>query len=89
MGLTDIMTPGPRTQAQPDHRLDQQIADKAAAAHAAAFAARFPGQCQHIQRLIAERLQQGLHKSAPEPLTHGEVADLAQALWHITQIQRQ
>ena len=83
------MITGPRTQAQPDRTLDLQIADKAAAAHAAAFAARFPGQCQHIQRLIAERLQQGLHKSAPEPLTHSEVAQLAQALWHITQIQQE
>jgi hypothetical protein len=80
------MTQGLRTQAQPDRSLDQQIADKAAAAHAAAFRERFPGQCQHIQRLIAERLQQGLHKSAPEPLTHGEVADLAQALWHVSVI---
>ena len=80
------MAQGLRTQAQPDRSLDQQIAEKAAAAHAAQFRERFPGQCQHIQRLIAERLQQGLHKNAADPLTHDQVADLAQALWHMTQI---
>ena len=59
---------------------DTKIAQKVMAAHREAFAIKFPGQCEHIMRLIAERLQLGLRKDNPVELTAGEVCYLARAL---------
>ena len=59
---------------------DVKIAQKVMAAHREAFAQKFPGQCEHIMRLIAERLQLGLRKDNPVELTAGEVCYLARAL---------
>ena len=59
---------------------DVKIAQKVMTAHREAFAQKFPGQCEHIMRLIAERLQLGLRKDQPVELTASEISDLAQAL---------
>lgn len=68
-------------------KLDEvRIAQKVGAAHRDAFKQKFPGQCEHILRLIAERLQLGLRKDQPVELSNSEVADLAQALQHIYNI---
>jgi len=39
-----------------------RINQKVNRAYREAFEAKFPDQCQHIMRLMAERLQQGLRK---------------------------
>jgi hypothetical protein len=59
---------------------DVKIAQKVMAAHRAAFKEKFPGQCEHIMRLIAERLQLGLRKDNAVEMTAGEICDLARAL---------
>jgi hypothetical protein len=59
---------------------DVKIAQKVMAAHREAFQQKFPGQCEHIMRLIAERLQTGLRKDNPVELTAGEICFLARAL---------
>jgi hypothetical protein len=59
---------------------DVKIAQKVMAAHREAFAVKFPGQCEHIMRLIAERLQLGLRKDNAVELSAGEICDLARAL---------
>jgi tagatose-1,6-bisphosphate aldolase non-catalytic subunit AgaZ/GatZ len=67
---------------------DVKIAQKVMSAHREAFQAKFPGQCEHIMRLIAERLQLGLRKDNPVELMPSEIASLAQALdciYHIHQ----
>jgi hypothetical protein len=65
---------------------DVRIAQKVNAAHREAFREKFPGQCEHIMRLIAERLQLGLRKDNPVELSTAEIADLAGALNEIYQI---
>ena len=59
---------------------DTKIAQKVMAAHREAFHLKFPGQCEHIMRLIAERLQLGLRKDNAVELSAGEVCYLARAL---------
>lgn len=59
---------------------DTKIQQKVMAAHREAFKEKFPGQIEHILRLVAERLQQGLRKDNPVELTAAEVESLAQAL---------
>jgi hypothetical protein len=59
---------------------DAKIAQKVMGAHREAFAIKFPGQCEHIMRLIAERLQLGLRKDQPVELSASEICDLATAL---------
>jgi hypothetical protein len=59
---------------------DTKIQQKVMAAHREAFKEKFPGQVEHILRLVAERLQQGLRKDNPVELTATEVESLAQAL---------
>jgi hypothetical protein len=59
---------------------DTKIAQKVNAAHREAFREKFPGQCEHIMRLIAERLQQGLRKDQAVELSAGEICYLARAL---------
>jgi hypothetical protein len=68
-------------QAVETRRADEvKIVQKVNAAHREAFRLKFPGQCDHILRLIAERLQNGLRKDIDAPLTNQEVADLSRAL---------
>ena len=74
---------------------DTKIMQGVNAAHREAFGQKFPGQLEHSMRLISERLQQILTK--PEgivlnnpvtwPGTALEIADLAQALWHLQQVR--
>ena len=59
---------------------DVKIAQKVMAVHREAFAQKFPGQCEHIMRLIAERLQLGLRKDNPVELSAGEICYVARAL---------
>jgi hypothetical protein len=59
---------------------DTLILQKVNAAHREAFIQKFPGQCEHILRLIAERLQLGLRKDTDIVLTNEDVNHLAQAL---------
>ena len=74
---------------------DTKIMQKVNAAHRESFASKFPGQLEHILRLTAERLQAGLDKrdgvdvNKPETwrLNTEEIADLAQALYHIYQVR--
>jgi hypothetical protein len=72
-----------------------KIMQKVNAAHRESFAIKFPGQLEHILRLTAERLQAGLDKrdgvdvSRPETwrLNTEEIADLAEALYHISLVK--
>ena len=59
---------------------DTLIQQKVMSAHREAFQQKFPGQIEHILRLVAERLQQGLRKDNPVELSAAEVESLAQAL---------
>ena len=76
----------PRIQANADTTPDQMIARKVAAAHSEQFRQRFPSQLEHCQRLIAERLQQGLRKDAESQLTAQEIQALSAALRDIVEI---
>jgi hypothetical protein len=62
---------------------DVKIEQKINAAHREAFHQKFPGQIDHILRLIAERLQAGLRKDQEMPLSNCEVESLAQALYNV------
>lgn len=68
---------------------ETRILQKVNAAHRVAFREKFPGQCEHILRLITERLQQGLRKDIETPLTAREIADLAIALDLMYQINKE
>ena len=70
----------PRVQANPDTTADAQILSKLSAAHSLQFRERFPGQVEHCQRLIAERLQQGLRKDAAEVMSVDDIMGLTAAL---------
>jgi len=59
---------------------DTKIQQKVMAAHREAFKEKFPGQIEHILRLVAERLQLGLRKDNAVELSAGEVCYLARAL---------
>ena len=74
---------------------EQQVADvkimqKVNAAHRESFAAKYPGQIEHILRLTAERLQAGLDKRDSVDinnvdtwkLTPNELADLSEAMYY-------
>ena len=64
------------------------ILQKINASHRIAFAEKFPGQCEHILRLLTERLQAGLDKRdggiIDDPttwkLSPTELKDISQAL---------
>ena len=72
---------------------DTRIQQKINAAHRVAFADKYPGSIEHCLRLTVERLQAGLDKrsgadpSDPETwrLTSGQIADLAEAVYHLHQ----
>lgn len=63
--------------------------------HRVAFNEKFPGQLEHILRLLTERLHLGLDKRdgvvVTDPttwkLTAGEIADLSEALYHIHNVR--
>ena len=76
----------PRIQANPDNTTDTAIARKLAAAHSEQFQLRFPSQVEHCQRLVAERLQQGLRKDNAVSLSAEEIRDLAAALHTLVDI---
>ena len=74
---------------------DTLIMQKVNAAHRESFKTRFPGQLEHIQRLIAERLQAILTRKPtdladPETwnCTAEEIAQLGEALWHVSVISQ-
>ena len=77
-------------QAQ-DQRLvaDVKIAQKVGQAHRDAFKLKFPGQTEHIMRLIAERLQLSLRKDQDVELPASDINNLAQALVAMYNIQTQ
>ncbi len=76
----------PRVQANPDWDPDLVIQRKVSAAYSEQFRQRFPSQVEHCQRLIAERLQQGLRKDLDPSLSAAEIRDLAEALQHMVDI---
>jgi hypothetical protein len=88
MGV-DIQT----ARAQMANRLvqDVRIMQKVNRVYRDAFSEKYPGQCEHILRLLCERLQAGLDKRAnvdianPDTwiLTPAELADLTQAVYHM------
>jgi hypothetical protein len=75
--------------------LDTRILQKVNGAHREAFQEKFPGQTEHILRLITERLHLGLDKRdgvrVTEPdtwiLTAAEISELAQAMYYINEIR--
>jgi len=76
-------------QAREDAKVkDTLILQKINASHRVAFAEKFPGQCEHILRLLTERLQAGLDKRdgviVDDPdtwkLSPTELKDVSQAL---------
>lgn len=83
MSDRDILTAKARHDAQQSFKSNQ-------------FAEKFPSQCEHILRLITERLHLGLDKrdgtdpAIPETwkLSSNEIADLAEAMNHINQIRQ-
>ena len=62
---------------------DTRIQQKLGAAHREAFQQKFPGQVEHIMRLLAERLQHGLRKDADMQLSDCSAKDLSWALLNI------
>jgi len=70
---------------------DTLILQKINASHRLAFAEKFPGQIEHILRLLTERLQAGLDKrdgvDINDPntwkMTSKELSDLSTAIHHI------
>ena len=75
--------------------LDTRILQKVNGAHREAFVEKFPGQCEHILRLITERLHLGLDKRdgvrVNEPdtwiLSANEIRNLAESMYYINQIR--
>lgn len=71
------------------------ILQKINASHRVAFAEKYPGQVEHILRLLTERLHLGLDKrdnvNVTDPttwkLSSAEIADLAEALYHIHSVR--
>jgi uncharacterized protein (AIM24 family) len=72
------------------------ILQKINASHRVAFAEKYPGQVEHILRLLTERLQAGLDKRdgvvVDDPttwkLTTAEIADLAESIHNIHQVRQ-
>ena len=63
----------------PDARIANRIDNET-------FRARYPRQVEHILRLTAERLQNGMRKDIPVPLGNCEVMQLARALRDLHEI---
>ena len=74
---------------------DTLILQKINASHRVAFAEKFPGQLEHILRLLTERLHLGLDKrdgvvvtdTSTWKLSASEICDLADALHKIHQVR--
>ena len=94
--MTNQIRDGMINQAQQERMArDTKILQKVNAAHREGFKVRFPGQCEHMMRLVTERLQSvlgakpaDLTKPATWDTTPNEIADLAEALWHLTVISQ-
>jgi len=77
------------------HADETKILQKVNLANREAFVQRMPGQLEHTMRLVMERLQHCLHKNPdtvldmPQtwPATPGEIAALAESLWHLEQVR--
>lgn len=82
----DSMIGAARQQQEVRRTEETLIAQKVNRAHREAFHAKFPGQIEHCMRLVAERLQTGLRKDQPVPLTEAQIENLAHALAHLYQI---
>jgi len=74
---------------------DTLIMQKVNAAHRDAFKTRFPGQVEHCMRLTAERLQAVLTRKPTDladpntwNCTAEEIAELSNALWHLSVINQ-
>jgi hypothetical protein len=75
---------------------DTKIQQKVMAVNREAFVVKFPGQLQHSMRLVNERLMNCLNKpdgidlANPDtwPADAHEIADLAQALYHLDLIRQ-
>jgi hypothetical protein len=76
--------------------LDTRILQKVNGAHREAFLEKFPGQTEHILRLISERLHMGLDKRdgvrVNDPSTWildaNEIRDLSEAMYYINEIRQ-
>lgn len=81
--------------------LDQQVLDtkiqaKINAVHRGAFVEKFPGQVEHLLRLLTERLQHGLDKRVgviiTDPntwvLTPAEIEQMSVAMYNVYQIYK-
>ena len=77
-----------REQADAQRVEEVKIQQKLGAAHRAAFREKWPNQCEHILRLIAERLQQSLHKDAEVCLPAKDIDHLSQAMYNVYQIYK-
>jgi len=75
---------------------ETRILQKVNAVHREAFREKYPGQIEHILRLLCERLHLGLDKRdgvdvtdvATWRLTSAEIADLAEAVHYIHNIRQ-
>ena len=65
------------------------IQQKVGAAHREAFKQKWPNQCEHILRLIAERLQTTLRKDAEVCLPAKDIDHLSQAMYNVYQIYKE
>jgi len=96
MSQDSTMRDGDIFQAQQERMTrDTLIMQKVNGAHREAFKHRFPGQLEHIQRLIAERLQAILTRKPTDladpatwTSTADEIARLSEALWHVSVISQ-
>ena len=86
------------TDPRQEHQVqDIRILQKVNAAHREAFREKFPGQVEHMLRLITERLQAGLDKrqgvviNDPDTwiLTAEEILHMSQAMLNVYQIYRE
>jgi hypothetical protein len=76
--------------------LDTRILQKVNAHHRGAFLEKYPGQVEHILRLITERLQHGLDKRTgvivTDPntwiLTAEEIRDLSEGMYYLDLIRQ-
>ena len=83
-------------QAQQERMVrDTLIMQKVNAAHRESFKTRFPGQVEHCMRLTAERLQAILTRKPTDLAdpntwnsTAAEIAQLSEALWHLSVISQ-
>jgi hypothetical protein len=78
-----------REQSDANRLQETLIQQKVNAAHREAFRQKWPNQCEHILRLIAERLQQALRKDAEVCLPPRDIDHLSAAMYHVYLIHRE